>query len=190
MLVLQDQEWLSVWGKVLLRTSSGWWTADKKVQKEWWQKCSDYIEERWLAWKRTGTCCQPSRVAVSQVSGMLRPFVSPSRKEGPPSIWTHMVSRETFLQIHLLPLQLLILKNCINGIRQSKSRSIHQQWRKVEDQNNIKIWDASLDRQPKIQSSSVEETLQRIMEQTNKDCRLRILTLTSSLHQQPLLAGR
>ena len=31
MLVLQDQEWLSVWGKVLFRTSSGWWTADKKV---------------------------------------------------------------------------------------------------------------------------------------------------------------
>ena len=27
-------------GKVLIRTPSGWWTADKKVQKEWWQKCS------------------------------------------------------------------------------------------------------------------------------------------------------
>ena len=42
----------------------------------------------------------------------------------------------------------------------------------------------------KIQSSSVEETLQRIMEQTNNDCRFLIFTLTSSLHQQPLLAGR
>ena len=31
MLVLQDQEWLSVWGKVLIRTPSGWWTADEKV---------------------------------------------------------------------------------------------------------------------------------------------------------------
>ena len=30
--------------------------------------------------------------------------------------------------------------------------------------------DLSLDRQPKIQSSSVEETIQRIMEQTNNDC--------------------
>ena len=28
------------------------------------------------------------------------------------------------------------------------------------------------------------------MEQTNNDCRFRISTLTSSLHQQPLLAGR
>ena len=44
--------------------------------------------------------------------------------------------------------------------------------------------------QPKIQSSSVEETLQRIMGQTNNDCRFLISTLTSSLHQQPLLAGR
>ena len=46
-----------------------------------------------------------------------------------------------------------------------------------------------MDRQPKIQSSSVEETLQRIMEQTNNDCRFRISTLTSSLRQQLLLAG-
>ena len=36
----------------------------------------------------------------------------------------------------------------------------------MKDQNKIKIRDASLDRQPKIQSSSVEETLQRIMGQT------------------------
>ena len=43
---------------------------------------------------------------------MLRPsFVSPRRKEGPPDIWDTMVYRETFLQIHRLPLQLLILKN-------------------------------------------------------------------------------
>ena len=36
----------------------------------------------------------------------------------------------------------------------------------------------------------VEETLQRIMGQTNNDCRFRIFILTSSLRQQPLLAGR
>ena len=64
------------------------------------------------------------------------------------------------------------------------------QRRKVKDQNKIKILDASLDRQPKIQSSSVEETLQRIMGQTNNDCRFLISTLTSSLRQQPSLAGR
>ena len=51
--------------------------------------------------------------------------------------------------------------------------------------------DASPDRQPKIQSSSsVEETLQRIMGQTNNDCRFRIFILTNSLHQLRLRAGR
>ena len=33
----------------------------------------------------------------------------------------------------------------------------------MKGEHKIKILDASLDRQPKIQSSSVEETLQRIM---------------------------
>ena len=36
----------------------------------------------------------------------------------------------------------------------------------------------------------IPETLRRIMGQTNNDCRFLISTLTSSLHQQPLLAGR
>ena len=47
------------------------------------------------------------------LEGILRPsFVSPRHKEGPPSIWdTHMVYRETFLQIHMHLHQLLILKN-------------------------------------------------------------------------------
>ena len=72
--------------------------------------------------------------------GMLRQsFVSPSRREGPPSIFgTHMVYRETFLQIQMRHPQHLIHKNCINGIR-PKSRSIHPQWRKVKGQNKIKI---------------------------------------------------
>ena len=73
--------------------------------------------------------------------GMLRhSFVSPSRKEGPPSIWdTHMVYRETFLQIHMHLHQLLILKNCINGIHRSRSRFIQPQWKRVKGQNKIKI---------------------------------------------------
>ena len=44
--------------------------------------------------------------------GLLRPpFVSPRRKEGPQIFGIHLVYRETFLQIHRLPLQLLNLKN-------------------------------------------------------------------------------
>ena len=52
------------------------------------------------------------------------------------------------------------------------------------------IRDATQDRQPEIQSSSVEETLQRIMGQTNDDCRSQIFILTNSARQQLLLAGR
>ena len=100
---------------------------------------------------------------------MLRPsFASLCRREGPPSIWV-------FLQIHLHFHQLLILKNHINGIR-PKSRTIHPQWRKVDDQNETEIWDANQDRQPKIQSSSVEEALQS-MGQTNNECRFWIFIL-------------
>ena len=76
------------------------------------------------------------------------------------ALGTNMAYRETFLQIHLHLHQLLILKNYINGIR-PKSRSIHPQWRKVNGQNKIKIWDANQDRQPKIQSSSVEEIFEK-----------------------------
>ena len=94
--------------------------------------------------------------------------------KGRQAFGTHMVYRETFLQIHLHLHQHLILKNWINGIRQSKSRSIRPWWRKVKGKSKIMIWDASLDRQPKIQSSSVEETLQRTMGQTNNDCRFLI----------------
>ena len=59
-------------------------------------------------------------------------------EKGRQAFGTHIVFRETFLQIHLHLHQLLILKNCINGIR-PKSRSIHPQWRKVKGKNKIKI---------------------------------------------------
>ena len=48
----------------------------------------------------------------------------------------------------------------------------------------------SQDRQPEIHSTLMREDFQRIMEQTNKDCRFRILILRNSLHQQHLLVGR
>ena len=74
--------------------------------------------------------------------------------------------------------QLLNLKNWILlGGKLLKNQFTYLQRRKVKDQIKIEIWDANLDRQPKIQSSSVEETLQRFMEQTNNDCRFLIDTL-------------
>ena len=46
MLVLQIREWLQIWRKALLCASPGWKkTAKKKVLKEWWQKCSGYVED-------------------------------------------------------------------------------------------------------------------------------------------------
>ena len=66
-------------------------------------------------------------------------FVSPSRREGPPSIWdTHGKSGNVF-QIQMRHHQHLIHKNCINGIHRSKSRSIRPQWRKVKGKNKIRI---------------------------------------------------
>ena len=60
----------------------------------------------------------------------------------------------------------------------------------MRDKHKFKIRDASLDSQPKILSSSVEETLQRVMGQSNNDCRSQIFILTNSLHQQRLLQDR
>ena len=122
--------------------------------------------------------------------GMLRhSFVSPRCKEGPPSIWdTHGISGNVFANP---PASLSACPQELNQWNSSIEEPLHSSTvEKVKDQNKIEIRDASLDRQPKIQSSSVEETLQRIMGQTNNDCRFRIFTLTSPLHQQPLLAGR
>ena len=49
--------------------------------------------------------------------------------------------------------------------------------------HQFRISDASLDSQPKIQSSSVEEILQRIMGQTNNDCRSQIFISINSPRQ-------
>ena len=123
--------------------------------------------------------------------GMLsRSFVTPRRKEGPPSIWdTHGISGNVFSNPHASSSAPYLKNWTLFGRKLWRNRSIHPEWRKLKGKNKIKVWDASLDRQPKIQSSSVEETLQRIMGQTNNDCRFRIFISAISLHQPRLLAG-
>ena len=120
--------------------------------------------------------------------GMLcRSFGVPSRREGAAKHLGHTwYIGKRFLKIQMRHHQHLIRRNCINEIHRSKSHSIRPQWRKVKGKHKIKIRHASLGRQ----SSSVEEILQRIMEQTNNDCRFRIFISTHSLHQLLLLAGR
>ena len=71
--------------------------------------------------------------------GMLsRSLGMPSRNNGRQVFGTRIEYRETFLQIQRRLLQLLIRKNCINGIR-PKSRSTRPQRRKVKGQNKTKI---------------------------------------------------
>ena len=72
--------------------------------------------------------------------GMLRhSFITPSRREGPPSIWdTHGKSGNVFADPHA-SLSAPYPQELHHGIRQPRSRSIHPQWRKVKGQNKIKI---------------------------------------------------
>ena len=71
-----------------------------------------------------------------------------------------------------------------------QKRFTHQRRRRMRIKHQLRIRDASPDCQPKVQSSLVRENLQRIMEQTNNDCRFRILILTNSLRQQRSLVGK
>ena len=100
-------------------------------------------------------------------------------KMGRRTFGTHMVYRETFLQIQQRLLQHLIRKNWIHGVLIYKKNTHHLMWW-VKAKHQFRIRDASQDRQPEIQSSLVREILQRIMEQTNNDCRSQIFILTNS----------
>ena len=62
------------------------------------------------------------------------------------------------------------------GIESMEFGNTHQQRRRMRIEHQFNIRDASHDRQPKIQSSPVRETLERIMGQTNNDCRFQIPT--------------
>ena len=53
-------------------------------------------------------------------------------------------------------------------------------WGRMRIKHQFRIRDASPDRQPKIHSSQVSEILQRIMVQTNNDCRSQIFISTNS----------
>ena len=142
-----------------------------------------WINSQWKFPRYQSTSVIPTSSDTGRAVEAFYRIAAPERRASK-QFGIHMVYRETFLHIHLHLHQLLILKKWVNGIRQLRSRSIHPQWRKVKGKHEI------LDRQPKIQSSSVEETLQRIIGKTNNDCRFRISILTSFLNQRHFLAGR
>ena len=97
---------------------------------------------------------------------------------------TRMVYRETFLHIQWRLLKHLIRKSPIHGSLMCQNTHHHMWWVKAKHQTQLWLRDAGQDRQPEIHSSLVREDFQRIMGQTNNDCRFQILILTNSPRQQ------
>ena len=111
----------------------------------------------------------------------------PNRRERPPSIWhTHGKSGNVFVNPDAS--SSAPYPEELNQWSSSIEEPLHSSTVEMKKgEHKIKIRDSSPDRQPKIQSSSVEETLQRIVAQNNNDCRFWIW---NSQHQPHLLAGR
>ena len=123
--------------------------------------------------------------------GMLRhSFITPSRREGPPSIWdTHGISGNVIANPDAsssapYPQE---LHQWNSSIEESVHSSTVEKSERQEQNQDLRCQSGPSAKDSVILS---EETLQRIMGQTNNDCRFRISTLTSSLRQQPSLAGR
>ena len=124
--------------------------------------------------------------------GLLKPaFISQRQNEEPPNIRdTSGISGNVFA--HPQTSSSAPYPQELNSTwRKTIEEPIHMSTtEKSERQEQDQDLRSILDRQPKIQSSSVEETLQRIMEQTNNDCRFRIFISTNSLHQLRLLEDK
>ena len=129
--------------------------------------------------------------------GMLKPaFISQRQDEEPPNIWdTSGISGNVFCT----PTSFFV-SSVSSGIKFFQVEYVEENYRgtnphvycrekwktKARLRSEMPVRTVS----QKIQSSSVEETLQRIMGQTNNDCRFRIFILTNSLRQLRLRAGR
>ena len=119
--------------------------------------------------------------------GMLsRSTGMPSRKNGPPSIWdTRGISGNVFA--NPVASSSAPYPQEMNPWSSHLSEQIHSS-QAAKNENQTPVQDP--DRQPKIQSSLVREILQRLMGQTNNDCRSQIFNPTNSPRQQHLLVGR
>ena len=122
--------------------------------------------------------------------GMLRRYVGmPSRREGPPSIWeTHGISGNVFANPTASFSAPYPHESNPWSSNVSEHTHHHMWW--VKANNHFRIRDANQDRQQKIQSSPEREDFQRIMGQTNNDCRFQIFISTNSPHHYRLLVGR
>ena len=115
----------------------------------------------------------------------------PSCKTGPPSIfWTHMVYRETFLQIQQRLLQHLIRRSWIHGVQIYQRTFAHHKQGRVKTKRQFKIRDASPTVSQKFIHPLWGRIFQIIVGQTNNDCRSQISISTHSPLQQHFLVGR
>ena len=139
----------------------------------------------WISTQWTFPRCQSTSVLPTSSSSWwnAKPFFWECRAAtmGRQAFGTHMVYRESFLQIQPRLLQHFIRRNWIHGVLRYQNTHHHMWW--VKAKHLFRIRDANQDRQPKIQSSLVREIFQIIMGQTNNDCRSQIFILTNSRHQ-------
>ena len=117
--------------------------------------------------------------------GMLSRSRMPSRIDGLPSIWdTHGISGNVFANP--------VASTLSAGIEPTEFRSrfthpVEKSEKQTQDQDQRCQSGQSAQ---KILASSVEETLQRIMKQTNKESKFRLFILTNSPRQQHSFVGR
>ena len=124
--------------------------------------------------------------------GLLKPaFVSPRRKEGPPCIWdTHGISGNVFANPHAsssapYPQEL-------NPWRTTVEEPFHMSTAEKSErpeQNQDLRCQSGLSAKDSVIFSGGDSS-KKLWSRPNNDCRFRISILTSSLHQQPSLAGR
>ena len=144
---------------------------------------------------RSGPCNVPSQPAFfppfPDPGGMpSRPLAMPSRNDGPPSIGdTHGILGNVFagpVASSTAP-----YPQELNPWSSGVSEPIHSSTAE-KNENQTPVQDQRCQSGPSAKSSFilVRETFQRIMGQTNNDCRFLIFTSTNSIHQQHLLVGR
>ena len=123
--------------------------------------------------------------------GMLRQsFVTPSRREGPPSIWdTHGISGNVFVNPDAsspapYPQE---LHQWNSSIKEPLHSSTVEKSERQEQDQDLRCQSGPSAKDSVIFSGGDSS---KNYGQTNNDCRFLISTLTSSLHQLRLLAGR
>ena len=127
--------------------------------------------------------------------GMLRPsFISQRQTEEPPNIWdTPGIAGNIFAHPQAsspAPYPQGLNSTWKKTIEEPIHMSTAEKSGGPERDQDLRCQSGPSAKDSVIFSGAVEETILRIMEQTNNDCRFRISILTNSLHQLHLLAGR